>query len=80
MNTMNTFVGFPKKYVCSDVMTFIFLRYHLDISEWWKTTIPISAAGYDDLLSTTLQKQRGAAEKGSGLALADPHTRTKQNV
>ena len=24
--------------------------------------------------------QRGAAEKGSGLALADPHTRTKQNV
>ena len=78
MNTMNTFVGFPKKYVCSDV-TFIFLRYHLDISEWWKTTIPISAAGYDDFLVYS-KKQRGAAEKGSGLALADPHTRTKQNV
>ena len=25
-------------------------------------------------------RDQGAAEKGSGLALADPHTRTKQNV
>ena len=47
----------------------------------WLFHLAMSAAGYEDLLRlSTLQKQRGAAEKGSGLALADPHTRTKQNV
>ena len=34
----------------------------------------------DLLRLSTLQEQRGAAENGSGLALADPHTRTKQDV
>ena len=41
----------------------------------WLFHLAMSAAGYEDLLRlSTLQKQRGAAEKGSGLALADPHT------
>ena len=47
----------------------------------WLFHLAMSAAGYDPLMTTSdSKKQRGAAEKGSGLALADPHTRTKQNV
>ena len=52
----------------------------------WLFHLAMSAAGYDDLLWYTTYSKRptlrdqGAAEKGSGLALADPHTRTKQNV